>query len=352
MGFDPMTWMAIFAGTSAVAGIGTMIGGKPNMPAPPPPASYYSYDEDGIETIQVWDEKKNAYVTKRDPEPEFEVAKPEKRTDRQWVEEGDGGYYKDAEESDEQYNSRLKEWEGKRDAWRTESEDWQVWNKRKTEREQEKATRTGIRTKMLDNLNKAPEDRVQAYEEYAKNFSHSMQKQVDEQFGKAQSGMAESMSARGMTGSRADVDLQAELAKDKTESDIDIAAKAGMAKEQLAQADKDFWLRTIAELDAGGRSDAALALQQAQLAQQGAMQGTSSLMGRYAAEQQNATQKWQNKMQTGQSLLGTSAGLAYLYGYGKGGSGFLNPSVSRSGGLSNVSGYTAPSLNYNRPSWL
>ena len=50
---DPLTWLAVSAGVSAVAGIGSMVAGKPSMPAPPPPASYYSYDDEGIETIQV-----------------------------------------------------------------------------------------------------------------------------------------------------------------------------------------------------------------------------------------------------------------------------------------------------------
>lgn len=354
--------LALFAaaGATAASAVYGMAQGSPKIPAPPPPASYWQYDEDGNAlSVQVWDEKKGGYVNKVDPEPEFDIAKPDKKSGKQWVEKTnpDGETYsvmEDVEESDESYNARLKEWEEKRDTWRADSEEWQKWSKRKEERDKDKALRKDVRSKALSNLNQTPEDRVAAYEEYAKNFASSMQKHVDKEYGDISRQTRESMEARGMTGSRADVDLQSELASDKLTADVDIAQKAGMAKEQLAQADKDFWLRTVAELDAGMRGDAALALQQQQAAQQGAMQGTSALMARYAADSDNKLRKWQTKMQQAGALTNAFGGLAGALGMAHmmGNSSPLKPQSSASG-LGYLYGYgKAPALNYTKPSWL
>jgi len=230
----------------------------PNIPPPPPPASYYYYDEEGYPAgEQVWDPEKNAYIYKPPPLTE--------------------------------------------------------------EQKEEKKKRQEIRKQMLDNISQTPEDRVKAYEEYAKAFSDAMHKDVDQRYQDVVRSTDESMEARGMTGSKAYADTISQLAQDKQAADVDIANKAVLAKEQLAQADKDYWLRTIAELDAGRRTDYLMQLQQQQAAAQAAAQGTAGLLANYNADSMNQFRKWEAQMEKNRymtnTMLDTASGLAFLYGY-------------------------------------
>jgi len=138
-----MTVMAAAAAVSAGVGIMSALNAPsaPTIAPPPPPAGAYEYDEEGnATTIQVWDEEKNAYVTKRYPEPE-----------------------KESGETEEEFNARHQKWE----------ED-------KAERAVDTAARNELREKMLANLDQTPEDRIKAYDEYAANMSTAMHKEVDE----------------------------------------------------------------------------------------------------------------------------------------------------------------------------
>jgi hypothetical protein len=252
---------AIASLTSAAAGIyGALAGGPdaPNIPPAPAPASYYTYDADGNLTgSQVWDASKNAYVYREGPLTEEEKA--------------------------------------------------------------EKAKMASIRSTMLDNLNKTPEDRLKAYEEYAKSFSDSMHADVDERFAKLRTSQEETLAARGMLGSRAYADTLAELNSDKMKLDEEIATKAVLAKEDLANTDRDYWLRAMTALDASENADAALAIQKQHAGMQGAAAGTSALNAKAAIDSSKVLRDWEirnaTNTQKSQSLLNTSTGLAFLYGY-------------------------------------
>lgn len=275
------------AGATAAAGIGAAVysaSQRPDIPEPPPPTNYYSYDDEGnLETVQEWDPERNAYVTKVDPEPDKEKA-PEK---------------------------------------------WAEWNDRQEKKKKEKAARDSIRQQMLSNLDKTPEERMKAYEEYAQTFSDAMHRDVDRRYKETTSAKEEEMAARGLYGSRAYVDTMAELAREKTEADLDIAERATLAKEDLAARDRNYWMNMLNQVDSGRRADALTALKKTNTAMQGAQMGSAGIMGRYAADTSNRLNDWRiktdNARQIGSDLSNTATGLAFLYGYG-GAGGSKNPS--------------------------
>jgi hypothetical protein len=191
-----------------------------------------------------------------------------------------------------------------------------AWKARQDDRQHEADLRKELRLQMLGNLSETPEDRIAAYDNYAKAFSEQMHRDVDPQYEKYVRATNESMAARGLTGSRASVDLAAETQKNKTFADTDIAEKATLAKEGLAQADKNQWLGILNSLDAGGRADAALASQNAYTANNIANSANAQLLARYAAAQ-NAygfdVAKNSALTNAGFNAAG-GLGMAYLYG--------------------------------------
>ena len=200
---------AVAAGTSLYSAFNTP--DSPNLKDYAPPSNYFSYvyDDNGnlVEgASQVWDATKNAYIYKPAP-------------------------MTDAEKAD------LK-------------------------------TRNELKAKYLGYLNQTPEDRLAAYETYKTSYAQSLQKPVDESFKKTVATVRENMSARGMTGSGANVDTQSELARQKLSTDVDIAAKAEVAKEALAAQDKSEWLGTLGYLESVGSSKTAQQLAAAQAAGQ------------------------------------------------------------------------------------
>lgn len=257
------------AAVAAVVGAGAAVYSAvsapkpPDIPPPPPPASYYSYDEYGEAAgEQVWDASRNAYVYK--PKPLTE------------------------------------------------------------EQKQELAVRQEIRNKNLGDLNKTPEEWEKAADEYAKTFSDAMHTDVDKRYDDRKKNIDEEMEARGLFGSRAYIDKQTELDKEKADIDTDIAQKATLAKEDLTQRRRDVTLRTIAEMDAGKKTDAIIASQNAEAARMGAQLGTASLMGAYNIDTNNTLRRWEAEMERNKNMTNklsdTASGLAFLYGYNKGGS--------------------------------
>jgi len=270
---------AIVAGGAAVAST-AMAPKPPEIPPPPPPAGYISYDEDGNPAgEQVWNAEKNAYEYKPAPLTEAQKA--------------------------------------------------------------EKARRDELRTKMLSNIDQAPADRIAAYEEYAKNFSTAAHKDTDQRYADIVRSTDESMNARGMTGSRAYADTTARLAGEKMAEDTDIATRAQLAKEDLANTDRNYYMNVLNNLDAGRNSDTLNALNKANTAYQGAQGGTASLMGGWAQDSSNRLNKWNTAMAANQAFTqnktNKASGLAFLYGYGGGGGGGiakspLLDSTNRTGG--------------------
>ena len=275
-----MTWGISAAGWAGIAIVGSTaanIGNSiyqsrhlPDIPSAPPPASYYNYDADGNPTgSQVWDPAKNAYVYKSAP-------------------------LTDAQKAD-------------------------------------KTQRDALRSTLISNMSKTPEDRLKAYDDYAASFSDSMHRDVDRRFANLTSSTDESMAARGLLGSKAYVDATNENNKDKLAQDTDIAAKAQLAKQDLANTDRTYDLNTLNALDQNANTTALTALQAQQNAQQGANLGTSATLAQATLDSSNTLKQWDAKMtqynDLSKNLTNTSTGLAFLYGYNKGGVG-VNPSTS------------------------
>lgn len=245
------------AGTTASIVQGSKAG-KGGGGAPPTPASYYSYEYDHNGNLvqgasQVWDPVRNAYIT--------------------------------------------------------------MPRQLSAEERQEMALRTQIRTKMLNNLNATPDDRKAAYEEIKNTFVASMRKGTDREFAKLQRSTEESMEARGMTGSRADVDTRAELAQSKLESDADVEQKGVLMARAAEQQDQQTWLNTLNALDSGARADAAQRMAELGIAQNSINSASAALLGAYNAQSQDQLARWKIKSDQNQKLLGTASGLAYMYYY-------------------------------------
>lgn len=272
----------VAAGTSLYSALNTP--DSPNLQQYAPPANYFSYvyDDNGnlVEgASQVWDATKNAYVYKPAP-------------------------MTDAEKAD------LK-------------------------------TRNELKAKYLSYLNQTPEDRLAAYETYKTSYAQSLQKPVDESFKKTVATVRENMGARGMTGSRANVDTQSELTRQKLATDVDIAAKAEVAKEALAAQDKSEWLGTLGYLESAGSSKTAQQLAAAQAAgQQTSSANAANLAATNATNAgllstyQNDLYKYQTQTSAVNNVLG---GLAYLYGYNKGTTKTENPVYTGGSGKLSVS---------------
>lgn len=267
-----LTAIAIGAVASGVAAVGsTIMAATSKPPPPPPPASYYSYDAEGNPAgSQVWDAEKNAYVYKPAPLTEEQMA--------------------------------------------------------------ENAKRTKIRQEMLDNLDKTPEDRVKFYQDYAETFMSSMQRTVDREFTDTMRAIDESMNARGLTGSSADVDLKTRLVREKAQQDERVAESGELAAADLAERDRQFWLETLGYLDAGKKSDEIIGLEKAHMALTGAQLGSASLLGGYTAENDAWKARQEKLRSTTSDLLNTSAGLAFLYGYNKPGGTTKPSSIAPNGG--------------------
>jgi len=224
------------------------------------PADYYSYDSDGNLTgSQVWDASKNAYV----------------------------------------YHENLTE-----------------------EQKAEQAKIASLKKELLANLSQTPEDRIAAYEEYASTYSDAMHKDTDKQFSKLRTANEESLAAKGMLGSKAYADTMSDLNSEKVSMDEDIARQSTLAKEELANTDRTYWLNALTTLENSENADSAIAMQKSQMAAQVANQGTASLAASDQIKNSSRLATWQGKIDSlnnlSNNLTNTSAGLAYLYGYKQG----------------------------------
>jgi hypothetical protein len=246
---------------AAIIGAGVAIyttSNQPRIPAPPPPASYYSYDDEGNPSgEQVWDASRNAYVYKPAPLTEAQKA--------------------------------------------------------------EKAQRDELRANLLGNLANTPEDRIAAYEQYAQAFSDQMHTDVDKRYEKLKTSQEEALFAKGMGGSKAYADTMAELNSDKMAMDTDIAQKALLAKEELANVDRNYWLNTLSTLDQSKNADAALALNSQQAGLQSALAGSSTQAAQYQLNSSNKLRAWEAQVasnsELSKNISSTATGLAFLYGY-------------------------------------
>lgn len=193
------------------------------------------------------------------------------------------------------------------------------------EQKAEKAKVAELRTQMLDNLNTTPEDRVKAYEEYAASYSDAAHKDVDPRFDELGRTNDEQANARGMFGSRAYVDTQNELAKDKLSQDTAIADQSVMAKEQLASNDRTYWANMLNQIDSGARADTVAQSQITKNMSDSANQSYAGTLANYNMQNSNTLAKWQIEQAKSASYINSGSsmagGLMYLYGGKTGGSG-------------------------------
>jgi len=352
--------MAIATGLAIALGVGAVATGAaavysaanapkaPNIPPAPPPANYFSYDSDGnLAGSQEWDAGKNAYIYKAAPK-----TAEQKADDKLRGEIRTGILYKlNASGSQSERDGRVAE-------LRKEIE---------TLNEREATVRdlipavggkgyfSGGKLASIVNLVgkgglemskaqliKAAEDEIAApesrssdyrgYEEYAQTYSDALHLDVDKRYDKAVKGSRETANARGLTGSRYQVDTEAEMRSEKAGIDVDIAQQATLASQELERYDREFDLNTLNYIDAGGRADEALAIQKAGQAGSQARLGTAGVMSSYGLSNNAAIQKWEADSIRNQnftkSMLDTSSGLAFLYGYGGGGGGGGGKSIS------------------------
>ena len=250
--------VAVAAGSLAMGVAGSMGASRGGASTtPPPPASSVTYNEDGVaETTQSYDAATNTWITKRAPLTEAQKA--------------------------------------------------------------DKAKIAELRTKMIDNLNTTPEDRVAAYNEYQQKFSDAAHSDVDPKFAKIARVNDEQANSTGMMGSRAYVDTKNELTKDQLKTDTDIATQAALAKEQLANTDRSFYASMLNQIDSGARADT---LAQSQITQQVANdnnQKYANSLGAYTASNSAALANWQAQQAKSASYTsagtGMAGGLLYLYG--------------------------------------
>lgn len=250
------------AGSAYMASKASSAAGSAPSYQSPPPANYYSYDADGNVTgSQIWNESKNAY-----------------------------------------------EW---RPAAKT-AEEKAVTSKRQA-----------IKKEMLDNLAETPTDRVKAYADYATNYEKKIRETTDREYGNIVQGSKEAMSSRGLTGSRADVDITSELARRKLASDQSIATDAELAKETLKTNDRSNWLTTLQYVDQVENTDALLNLQKEGMAAN--MVGASNAMvtkqaeNKYLSSAQEAMRKAQAYGAMANALSNMAGTGAMAYGMQTGG---------------------------------
>ncbi len=344
---------------------------------PPDPGFIYNYAGTRPERRVPIQQQANTEWTNSSDYAPSHINLPQQQDSQGWVSQ--------QPETDEEYQQRLNQWQSKRDQatamWNeqypaTPTEEWTAWNKRKTERDTKQAKqaeedriRMEIRGKTLNEINQTPEDRIKAYEDYAANFSNQMHRDVDKRYADYQAEQKRTMdlnrtaadeeaNARGMFGSRAWVDRQNKLdtdygvemrraETDKQNIDTDIAQKAALAKEALAQQDRAYNLQVLDATQAKLSPEQIYALQQSQNAAQIASQGTSGAMARYFADTNNTMQKWQTELGRNTALTNATAGVAgslgaaYLYGGVRGGTGDIPKVTDVSGPFNNYSASAA-----------
>ena len=346
-----MAWTSYALAAAAVVGAGASVYSatrNPEMPGmvpPPPPASYYSYSDSGT-TQQVWDSSKNAYVTKTNvmpipdpPQKNFGLHKPTNTQSEKYGERVQA--YNDALAQKQRqwekkwtndYNANKDNpnwWNGLDPAYKDQL---QGWHDNTIQMDKDNKVRGEIRTKMLSNLNQTPADRIKAYDNYEKTFSAAMHKNVDEQYAKIVDTTKQNLESTGMTGSRADVDKTAALAGEKLKTDVDIAQQAVMAKENLSNTDRQWWLSLLNYTDQNARADTLTELQKESAGAQAVNSGTANIMGTWAAQNNDITNRWIYDLKKNTAITEASAGLAgslgmaYAYGSaGEGGGGKRSP---------------------------
>lgn len=323
----PPQFCGIVIAITAVAAVGmTAYGmatapGAPKTQSAPPPSSSVQYGDDGeVISTQSYDEKTNTWITKgRNSEPtkvDDPGPEPTQPTD---------GFSRTVYQAAHgvTYEQDLADWKEKKKAYDEYKPAHDKWAADKAKSEEDKKKLSDLRTKMLDNLNTTPEDRVKAYAEYQQKFADAAHRDIDPRFAKIERTADEQANATGMFGSRAYVDTKSELTNDKLRTDQDIASQAVLAGEQLASNDRSYYANMLNQIDNGARADTLAASQIAKNSSDVSNQQYAGLLANNQMQNNNIMSKWQTQQAQSASYVNAGSnlagGLLYLYGNKSGG---------------------------------
>lgn len=245
---------------SAGVGVASALSAKGvSAPMPSAPAGATITNLDGTETVQEWDAASNSY-----------------RTYTRWVDEDKKAAY-----------------------------------------EKEEAAKTALRARLMEELEKNPAEWTEYANEYRDTYARAAHDVYDPYWSEQKQGLKESLAARGMTGSKADVDLTAKLTEQEAEQNRKIADDAVLQSEGLLQNYRNHNLNLLSALDAGAKSDELIATQRANNASQIASVANSYNTGLNTYRYQTALADYSANQAKTDTLNNTASGLAFLYGYGK-----------------------------------
>ena len=215
----------------------------------------------------------------------------------------------------DEYEIELADWEEQHGEWTTQKE----------MRTEEKAKIQEIKTRIVDDLNLSWDERVSRYNDFADAMSQELHKGVDEAFERDTQALNESMASRGLSGSKASVDLTSDILKEKGEQEISIANQSTMAKYALADQEYNRNLNTLNYIESGGRADVALEQQNRQNLANTTLNQNAAALTRSAMntniEQTNYGNRLNRSQQLSNQALTTASGLMFLYGYNNPGGG-------------------------------
>jgi hypothetical protein len=200
--------------------------------------------------------------------------------------------------------------------------------------------RSDMKMRLLSELNVTPEQRLKQYEEYAKTFSDFIHKDVDLRFAERRQSEAEELSRRGLFGSELAREERARTREEKERSDIDIAQRAFLAKEDIAERDRLANIQGLQVLKDLESAEFGQRATTQQLGMQGASSANQFLLDAYRSSIGAAQTKAQLEAQKRQNIFNTITGLSYLAGMAIPGkktteptTPTVTPTISGSGGI-------------------
>lgn len=182
---------------------------------------------------------------------------------------------------------------------------------------------------------------AQRYQQFQQAMQGQLQGRADEQFQKQQRGINESLSARGMMGSRAYADIQSQAMKNKMRGDIDISQRSTLAAQDLAARDYQQKLGAYQYAQQYGnqlgQQDWQRQYAGEQLGMAGAGQGSQADLRRWLSyapyQERNAQAKAAASGKQGWFPMATTAAGAAIGGYFGGPAGAkMGASIGKAGG--------------------
>lgn len=270
-------------------------------------------------------------------------------------------------QSEQIYNSATNTWEtkyypyGKEPADKNSTE-FQEWSARKTDFETEKTQLGILGAKTLAKLNKQDtytyknqftgeeiagdtglKESKETSAKVAEAYTGLKGAYAMDEYGNITKGQKESTEARGLTGSKYDVDITAQREKDYNALLSNIGKEGVMLESDLNQQDYANTLNLKNYVDSKEKSDKILAMEAQNKASQLAQVGNADLLARHSIANDNILNKWriESDQNAGRTEvfgnLSGSLGMAYAYGSAK--SPIATKTASVSSRYSNPSAY-------------